>query len=251
MIYAVASGKGGAGKSFVVANLSIILSKCNYKVLCVDADVGLSNLGLLFGIEGKYRYTWRDVVNGDVDFEDVKIEAYGVDIVPVGLTLDNIYGENRLDDFIRFVSSYDYDFIFIDCPAGLDTDIMTAIDASDQLLIVVNPEVTSIVDAFKTYQMGKRLGKPLAGVVVNRVGLSKTEVSRQQIERIFGKILGVIPHDRSVVESINKGIPYVVYRPESKITHEFARIAESLTGVRIEIVTRKEKEKEKKRKIWF
>ena len=232
---AVASGKGGVGKSFVVSNLSIILSKCGFRVLTIDADVKLANLEIFFGIEGSDN-TLQRVFKGEISIDEAVHSRYGVDIIPGGLSVENIYSNVRRFDILLYnIKEKEYDFVLIDCPAGLSEEAIAVITVSDNLLIVINPELTSVTDALKTKLVAEKVNTNVRGVVVNMVGKVRGELTKSQIEEVLGNVLAVIPFDKAVGESISRGVPFVLYQPDSRITKEFVKLAEKITGVSIKV----------------
>lgn len=235
MILSIASGKGGVGKSFVTANLGVTLAKAGFKTLLVDADVKLANLEIILGLEGK-PVTIQHVLSGEASIDDaIYTGPGGVDVMPAGLSVENVTLDVRVMDSIlaHVLESYDYDYIIIDAPAGLDAETLVVITLSEYLLLVTNPELPALADAMKTKLVSEKIGCPVKGVVVNMVGKSKGELSKQVIERALGKVLAVIPYDKRVGESISKGIPHVLYDPKSPVTKQFLKLAKSVTGVDI------------------
>jgi len=252
-VIAVASGKGGAGKSFVVANLAIILSKAGYNILAIDADIKLANLELLFGIEG-CENNLQKVLKGEISVEEAIHHKYGVDILPGGLSVENIFLDIRLIDalFYKLGREKKYDYILVDCPAGLGEDTIAVITCSTNVLLVTNPEITALTDAYKTRLASERVNTRIVGTVVNMVGKGRNELPKPLIEKYLGKIIGVIPFDRGVVDSIDRGVPYVLYNPDSKITREFVKIAEHVTGERFTLKTDEDKKKKFRGfSLWF
>ena len=233
MILSIASGKGGVGKSFVTANLGVTLAKAGFRTLLVDADVKLANLEIILGLEGK-PVTIQHVLSGEASIDDaIYTGPGGVDVMPAGLSVENVTLDVRVMDSIlaHVLDSYDYDYIIIDAPAGLDAETLVVVTLSEYLLLVTNPELPALADAMKTKLVSEKIGCPVKGVVVNMVGKSKGELSKQVIERALGRVLAVIPYDKRVGESISKGIPYVLYDPKSPVTKQFLKLAKSVTGV--------------------
>lgn len=231
MILSVVSGKGGVGKSFVTANLGVALAKSGFKTILVDADVKLANLEILLGLEGKPT-TIQHVLSGEADLKEaIYTGPGGVSVLPAGLSVENVTLDVRIFDEIVFQLVGDYDYVIIDAPAGLDAETLIVLRVSENYLLVTNPELTALADAMKTKLVADKIDCNLKGVVVNMLGKSKGELSKQLIERALGKVIAVIPYDKKVGISISKGIPYVLYDPQSTITRQFLKLVSELTGV--------------------
>ncbi|MEM2191542.1 MAG: P-loop NTPase [Archaeoglobaceae archaeon] len=238
-IIAIASGKGGTGKTFITCNLGVLLSMCQFRVLIVDADVNLANVELVYGFKPKC--TLQDYLDGTCTVQDLVQNVLGsVYVVSAGLNLKRRIRPREFDSAIgNIVSTMDFDYVLIDAPAGLDAQVVTSIRMSDGYLLVANPEVTSIVDAHK---VKKVVGDTnLLGVVLNKV--RKTSIDKRDIEEALGEIIASLPEDPNVPLSINSGIPYVVKHPKSIITKQLMKLTSRITGREVVI--------DSKPKFWF
>jgi len=232
-IISTISGKGGVGKTFVCANLGVILAKAGFKTLLVDMDIKLANLEILLGMEGK-EITLQNVLNGEAKVDEAIYPGpAGVDFIPAGLSLENVLVNIKTFDDIMSELIDRYEYILLDAPAGLDSSSVMVMGISERAILVTNPELTALADAIKTKIVAEKVGCTVDGIVVNMVGRVKGEVPKSKIEKALGKILAVIPYDPKIGESISKGIPYVLYNPKSTVTKEFLKLAQAITGVNI------------------
>lgn len=158
-VIAVASGKGGVGKTTVTANLGIALSLLEEDVLILDMDINMANLELILGLEGK-QVTLQEVLAGEENIHNAIYEGPGgVHIVPAGLSLPNlkyIKRERMEKVFDELIGSVD--IIIIDSPAGLERDALAAMSSAGEMILVTTPEVTSLTDTLKTKLLAERMG---------------------------------------------------------------------------------------------
>ena len=172
-----ASGKGGVGKTHMSVNLGVALAKQNQRVLLLDGDLGLANVNVLLGISPPYHA--GHLLDGSQPFEKVVTEvAENLHILPAGSSLSHL---TELDTAaqVHLLARLDlyrrpYDFVLIDAAAGIGGNVRLALSMAHQILVVMNPEMTSLTDAYALVKVGTRAG--CAGpfqVVVNRVRLAE------------------------------------------------------------------------------
>ncbi|NHW24113.1 MAG: P-loop NTPase [Archaeoglobales archaeon] len=224
----VVSGKGGTGKSFVTCNTAIVLAGAGFKTLIVDADTTMASVEIIYGITPQK--TLQDLVSGEAKPEEVLYSGpNGVLIVPSGARLKRRIRPSELDAAIASVLEVAApDFLLIDAPAGLDAEVLTAVMMTEAHLVVCNPEITSLADAYKIKSVLSGRSRYL-GAVLNKVG--RIELSKFRIANLIGPILAAIPEDARVRDSINCGTPYVLKYPESMITKQILRVAGAIAGV--------------------
>jgi septum site-determining protein MinD len=234
-VIAVASGKGGTGKTTISANLGVALAKMGKEVIILDADITLANLELILGMEG-LPVTLQNVLAREASIEDAIYEGpAGVKVVPAGISLEGLRKVNPdlLEDVL--VSLLDRaEYLILDAPAGLEKSAIVAIAAAEELLLVVNPEIASITDALKTKYIAEKLDTKLLGIVVNRVTKLGVEVAKKEIEAILeGKVLAVIPEDPEVRKAAAFGQPVVLRAPNSPASKALYELAGKIAGVKI------------------
>ncbi len=236
MIISVASGKGGVGKTTVVANLGPCIAKLGPSVLLVDADIAMANLSLMFGIHSA-PITLHDVLLGDADIYDAIYDGpWGVKIVPSGLSLQAYrrIDPHRLEDVLQGVKK-DFEYILVDVPAGIGDNALAAISATEEMILVITPDPASLADALKTKAMAERLGVKPTGVIVNMVRGLRGEASDTEIMRVLElPIFGRIPDSNEIRQALlqRKPKPLVVLKPDSKVSKAFFKVAEKITGIK-------------------
>jgi septum site-determining protein MinD len=228
-VISFASGKGGTGKTMVVANLSVCLAKRGKRVIALDADVMMSNLGLLFGLEE--RFTLHDVLAGKAGVEEALHQVLPrLEVLQGGLSLKEL-GQIRLDRLKGVVGklSRRADYVLVDCPSGFEEDFLAALTASHQLVLVINPDPLSVAEAMKVKKLAGRFRVGLLGMVVNRVVGRETDLPLEEIESLLEvPVLGTVPEDEEVGKALASGKPLVLEAPRSPASRALERIAEAL-----------------------
>ena len=200
------SGKGGVGKTTVTANLGLALSDLGYRVVLIDVDFGLNNLDLALGVDDKVVYDIGDVINGCCRLKQALVqhnENKNLFVLPSG-NLDacsNITGQN-IKLLIDSVSSV-FDFVSIECPAGIDIGFHRAVSCCDEAIVVVTPNVTSIKDAYKVISVLKSYKLNNVSVVINRVRGDlivdkKMMMPIDIVDALQTELLGVLPEEDAV-----------------------------------------------------
>lgn len=234
--YTIASGKGGTGKTTVTANLGTALAQYGRETCIVDTDMGMANLGLVLGL-AETPVTLHEVLAGKAQVQDAMYEGpYGLKIVPSGLSLQGFQNADpqRLKDVMRDLTDR-CDFLLLDAPAGIGTDAVIPLTVADEVLLVVNPEISSLVDALKVKILTEMIGGTIGGAILNRVTPGSTEMSRRKIEQTLGvHIIDTIPEDVDVRRAAAARTPVVVRSPGSPSSKAFRNIAASLAGFPIE-----------------
>ncbi|WP_333783987.1 septum site-determining protein MinD [Thermocrinis sp.] len=219
-VFVVTSGKGGVGKTTITANLSIALAKMGKRVLCIDADIGLRNLDMILGLENRIVYDVLDVLEGRVDFQKALVKdkrGFSVWLLPANQTKnkDAVDPEKwlRLVDHIK--ESNQYDYIFIDSPAGIEKGFQIAASPADVALVVVNPEVSSVRDADRIIGMLENMGKSEYKLIINRIRWDAVDKGQMLsvddvVEILRAPLIGVIPEEPELVDYTNRGEPIVL-----------------------------------------
>lgn len=233
----ITSGKGGVGKTTTTANIGTALAALGKKVIVVDGDTGLRNLDVLMGLENRIVYTLFDVIEGRCRLKQatIKDKRYSnLCLLPTAQTKDkdDISPEQMLKVINELKEEYDY--VLIDCPAGIEQGFENSVIGADRALVVVNPEITSVRDADRV--IGKLDAKGLDdhGIIVNRIDYEMTKSGdmldvQDIIETLSVKLMGVVPNDKNVTVSTNKGEP-IVLENNAYAGQAFKNIARRITG---------------------
>jgi septum site-determining protein MinD len=199
----------------------------------MDADIGMANLGLMIGLEN-VPVTLHEVLAGKASIDDAIYDGPGgVKVVPSGISLQGFQQANpeKLRDVLRDIMKR-CDFLLIDAPAGISRDGVIPLAVADDVILVVNPELSSVVDALKTKILTEVVGGHVMGAIVNRVGAENPEVVTQKMEKVLGvRVIGIIPEDPNVRTAASYKTPVVIKYPSSNATIALKRIASAIAGV--------------------
>lgn len=243
-VITVTSGKGGVGKTNFSLNLAIQFSKQNKRVVIIDADFGLANIEVLFGIIP--RYSLADVLKGTKDIEEVLTDGpMGIKFISGGSGLRELSNitERQMNYFINNFSYLDTisDIIIVDTGAGISKSVVNFIKASDETIIVTTPEPTSITDAYALIKTIKEeaVKMPDFKVVVNRVDDEEEGIEiYNKINKASSKFLGVqlenlgyIPYDRFLVKAVKHQQPASICFPSCDFTKSIEMVASKLMNI--------------------
>ena len=245
-VYTIASGKGGAGKTTTTVNLGASLAGLGKKTILLDADIGMANLGLVLGLE-KSAVTLHEVLAGTANVEDAIYDGpNGLRILPSGISLQGFQNSDpeKITDVMGQLVE-DYDYMLIDAPAGISKDGVVPLAIADEVILVVNPEISSLADAMKIKVLVEMIDSSIMGIVLNRVVNTTTEISNQKVESLLEvPILQSIPDDVNIGHASAFRKPVVVKYPDSPSSIAFKKLASSLAGVAIPVETEEIEAKE-------
>ena len=230
-VIGVVSGKGGVGKTTVVSNLGVALAQEGHDVIVLDADVTGANLGLHFGLTF-YPHSLHDVVKDGVPFNRAVYNYMDrLDIVPASLSMEHIELESDgLKDALLNSYLMDKDFALIDVSTGLSSEAKAAIDVSNELILVTNPELPTLSDALRTRELARRYEKRFIGAVLNRVKAEDIKKKGNVSNFLDLPVIGMLCEDYRVKESINSKTPITISHPEAWNSVEFRNIALKILG---------------------
>ena len=230
-ILGVVSAKGGVGKTTIVANLGVALVKeFKRNVLAVDGNITAPNLALYLEMV-RPPITIYDVLEKDIPItHSIFTHNTGLDVVPGSIReLDTIKTDN-LGQAIRTISDQ-YDLVLLDSGPSVGDDVLSVLRASDELLIVTVPEFLIVATTYKTVNLARTLGKPIRGIILNKVRGKKYEMTRNEVEETVGlPVIGTIKEDSKIRESVNHGLSVVEQYPKSRSSREFKTLAAGLVG---------------------
>lgn len=234
-VYAIASGKGGVGKTTTTVNLGTALAQAGERVAIVDADLGMANLAGFVSLSPGSA-TLHDVLAGDASVEEATYRlADNIVGVPSGNDLGE-YAETAPEGLGSVVDTLRdrADYVLLDVGAGVSHETVLPLGLADAVILVATPEPAAIQDAMKTIELVDRVDGSLAGLLVTRTHPSGDVPSEEIASRLDTPLLGSIPEDTSVRASLYDGTPLVVHNPDSPAATAYRRLAEELAGVDLE-----------------
>ena len=219
-VIVITSGKGGVGKSTICAYLGMELAKSNMRVCLVDMDIGLNNLDVVLGIENRTLYNMMDVIENRCRLRQALVEH---DVYPLlfllssGTALRNVsINLNAIQSIINELKSQ-FDFVLIDCPAGIDIGFNRAVSCAEEALVVTTPHLSALRDADKVVTILNSFNLSSIRFVVNRTrgDLIKDKLMLDSYD--IAKALniefgGVIPEDDSITLASNFSKVKIDYR---------------------------------------
>ena len=241
-IIAIASGKGGVGKTTTVANIASALAQMGQDVVAVDGNITTSNLGIHLGIP-LYPVTIQSVLEGEARPKDALYShSAGFRILPADVSISKYLTARPNDLMDVFYNIPGADFILIDTSAGLGRETLSALESVDQVLTVTNLDLPALTDALKLAEFAESFGTVNLGVVVNRYKRRGYEIKPQEASDFLDlPLMGLVPEDENVKKSLVYKTPVVNYRPRSPASREFFNIASRISG----------REFKQPRRFWF
>jgi septum site-determining protein MinD len=236
-IIVVTSGKGGVGKTTVTANLSARMAMEGFKVVAIDADIGLRNLDVVMGLENRIVFNMVDVIEGSCKLPHALVRDKRVEnlyLLPAAQTrTKDAVSKEQMMDLCESLRG-EFDFVFIDSPAGIESGFQNAAVGADEALVVATPEVSSVRDADRIIGLLESFGKRSINLIVNRVRPAMVRSGKMLgvsdvMEILAIGLIGIVPEDDSVVVSTNKGEPLAMANltPAAKA---FEKIAGRILG---------------------
>jgi septum site-determining protein MinD len=228
-VFAVASGKGGVGKTTTAVALGTCAAAAGLSAVVVDADLGMGNLGSVVGAE-RPDTTLHDVLAGDAEVDAAPRPVEGdLDVVPGGFDLD-AYADADPSELGSVVADLRerYDVVLVDTGAGLSHDTVLPLGVADEVVLVTTAETIAVDNAATTLAVADRLDASVRGVVVTRaVG----ETADEAVADLDVPLLGTVPEDDAVGRAADAGTPLTAYDPQSPAAGAYADVAATLFDV--------------------
>ncbi|MBO4505426.1 MAG: septum site-determining protein MinD [Lachnospiraceae bacterium] len=216
-VIVVTSGKGGVGKTTTTANVGTGLAKLDKKVVLIDTDIGLRNLDVVLGLENRIVYNLVDVIEGNCRIKQalIKDKRYpNLYLLPSAQTRDK---SAVTPDEMKLLCEQlkgEFDYIIMDCPAGIEQGFKNAIAGADRALVVTTPEVSAVRDADRIIGLLEANEMKKTELIVNRLRIDMVNrgdmmSSDDVVEILAIDLIGIVPDDEKIVVSTNNGEPLV------------------------------------------
>jgi len=228
----ILSAKGGVGKTTTSINLGIALTKYGKRVVIVDGNLTTPNVGVSLGVASVPVHL-HHVLAGKKKIKDAVYQhESGALVVPASISVHDI-GEINPSRLKRCLTPLKRmaDIVIIDGAAGLGAEATAAIKASDEIIVVTNPDILAVADALKAIKFAEKFGKETIGVIVTRTKGDKVELKPKEIERLLEKpVLGVVPEDKCVKKALSKRNPVISTHPNSSSAIAYKKLAANILG---------------------
>ena len=216
-VIVITSGKGGVGKTTTTANVGTGLAQLNKKVVMIDTDIGLRNLDVVMGLENRIVYNLVDVIEGKCRLKQalIKDKKYPeLCLLPSAQTRDkDAVTPDQMKELIEELRG-EFDYILLDCPAGIEQGFKNAIAGADRALVVTTPEVSAVRDADRIIGLleANEIGR--IDLIVNRLRMDMVKrgdmMNVDDVTEILAvNLIGAVPDDEQIVISTNQGEPLV------------------------------------------
>lgn len=216
-VIVITSGKGGVGKTTTTANIGAGLAKLGKRVVVIDTDLGLRNLDVVMGLENRIVYNLVDVIEGNCRMKQALIKDKRYDnlyLLPSAQTKDKTaISPGQMKKLTEELVD-DYDYVLLDCPAGIEQGFQNAIAGASRAIVVTTPEVSAIRDADRIIGLLEKNQIRKIDLVINRIRMDMVKrgdmMSVEDVSEIIAiNLLGVLPDDEKVVVGTNQGEPVI------------------------------------------
>jgi len=228
----VMSGKGGVGKTTSAINLGLALTKLGLKTVVLDGNLSSPNLAIHLG-SAYYPVTIHDVMRETHSVEHATYKhPSGLHIIPADVAVESM----RIINFDKLKQQLqelhlNKDYVVIDGSPGLGRESTRLIDLSDEILVVANQDMPSVIDAKRLIEFAQKFNKTIAGLIVTKYKNRSHKLNTEEIEDYLGiPVLAKIPHDVRFEKSLKHKVPYIHIHPKRKASKEYNKLAQRLSG---------------------
>ena len=241
-VIVITSGKGGVGKTTTTANLGSSLAEAGKKVVLVDTDIGLRNLDVVMGLENRIVYDIVDVVEEKCKLRQALIKDKRFEelfLLPAAQTRDkSAINEEQMKELTKKLKE-DFDYILIDCPAGIEQGFKNAIAGADRAIVVTTAEISAIRDADRIIGLLESSEIKNPELIVNRLRpnmVRKGEMMEVDdiVDLLSVDLIGVVPDDEYIITQTNKGEP-VIKNKKAPSGKAYIEIARRILGENIDV----------------
>jgi len=233
----ITSGKGGVGKTTTTANLGTALALMDKKICLVDTDIGLRNLDVVMGLENRIIFDIVDVIEGRCKLKQALIQDKRFDqlvLLPAAQTTDkSAVTKEGMQEIISELKQ-DYDYIIIDCPAGIEQGFQSAVAGADKAIVVTTPEHSSVRDADRIIGLLENEEVEHPRLLINRIRNHMMKngdmLDIDDIVQILSiDLIGIVQDDDEVIKASNDGEP-IAFQPNTKASIAYRNIARRILG---------------------
>ncbi|WP_034992955.1 septum site-determining protein MinD [Liquorilactobacillus vini] len=248
----ITSGKGGVGKTTTSANLGTALALLGKKVCLVDLDIGLRNLDVILGLDNRIIYDIVDVVEGRAKLHQALIKDKRFEdklyLLPAAQNADkSVLKPEEVKALVNELKP-DFDYVLLDCPAGIEQGFINAVAGADMAIVVSTPEISAVRDADRVIGLLEKYDlSESPQLIINRIRPNLMDDGRAMTvdeitEHLSIKLLGIVVDDDQVISSSNQGEP-IVLRENNKASQGYRDIARRLEGETIPLMELTEEKK--------
>ena len=241
-VIVITSGKGGVGKTTTTANLGVALALRNKKVALVDTDIGLRNLDVVMGLENRIVYDIVDVVEEKCKLRQALIKDKRFNelfLLPAAQTRDkSAVNEEQMKELIGKLKE-EFDYILIDCPAGIEQGFKNAIAGANRAIVVTTAEISAIRDADRIIGLLEASEIKNPELIINRIRPAMVKKGEMMdvddiVDLLSIDLIGVVPDDEYIITQTNKGEP-VVIKDKSPSGKAYLEIARRILGENVDV----------------
>ena len=237
VVIAVVSGKGGTGKTSVCAGLSVALAAQGKRVLSIDCDVGLRNLDISLGLTDSAALSFLDIAEGGYDLAQATVHPHYPNLHFLTAPMNRPVEKIDISAFADFIheARRNFDYIFLDAPAGVDTGFRLVCAAADRFLVVTGPGPAAVRDAARVGELLELKGKKDARLVVNRVDKNMLSILKMTIDDVMDTaglpLIGIVMEDSDVTLAAACGLPLLRFNKRSAAVKSYTKIANRIQGI--------------------
>jgi len=233
----ITSGKGGVGKTTATANIGTGLAMRGHRVVVIDTDIGLRNLDVIMGLENRIVYDLVNVIEGSCKLHQAMIHdksKHELYLIPAAQTREKACIEpEQLRELCAKLEN-EFDYVLMDCPAGIEQGFKNAVAAASEAILVTTPEVSSIRDADRVIGLLEASDLHRPKLIINRINPAMVRQGnmmdqRDIVDLLAVDIIGLVPVDDRTITAANRGVP-VVYDKKAPAGAAFLRIAARVDG---------------------
>ena len=242
-VIVITSGKGGVGKTTTTANIGTGLAQLEKKVILIDTDIGLRNLDVVMGLENRIVYNLVDVIEGNCRLKQaiIRDRRYpNLYLIPSAQTKDKRAVNPEQMKKLTEALKEEFDYILLDCPAGIEQGFLNAIAGATRAIVVTTPEVSAIRDADRVIGLLESAEMESIQLIINRIRIDMVRrgdmMSMEDVKEILAvELLGIVPDDAAIVISTNRGEPLT--GGDSPAGIAYSNICKRLLGYEVPFLT--------------